>query len=45
MELGYLSSNDVGIGGYLGIRYFFSERIGVFVELGNNGSAGISINL
>lgn len=45
IELGYLSSNDIGIGGYLGIRYFFSEKIGVFAEIGNNGSVGISINL
>lgn len=45
IEIGYLSSNDIGFSGYLGIRYFFSEKIGVFAELGNNGSVGISINL
>jgi len=45
IELGYLSSNDIGFSGYLGIRYFFSEKIGVFAELGNNGSVGVSINL
>lgn len=45
IELGYLSRSDVGITGYLGMRYFFSERIGLFAEIGNNGAIGLSINI
>jgi len=45
IELGYLSSNDIGITGYLGIRYFFTEKIGVFAQIGNNGSVGLSISI
>jgi hypothetical protein len=45
LELGYLSRSDVGITGYLGIRYFFSDRFGLFAEIGNNGAIGLSINI
>ena len=45
VELGYLSSNDITIGGYAGIRYFFTENIGVFAEIGTSGVLGLSINL
>jgi len=44
-NLGYLSGNDIGFTGYLGIRYFFSKRIGIFAEIGNTGAIGISISL
>lgn len=36
---------DFGIGAHIGARYFFTERIGVFAEVGNNGSLGVSFNL
>jgi len=45
VELGYLSSEKIGIGGYLGIRYFVSKKVGFFAEIGNNGSVGLSINV
>jgi hypothetical protein len=45
INLGYLSGNDVGFTGYLGIRYFFGNRFGVFAEIGNTGALGISIAL
>lgn len=45
VELGYLSSEKIGIGAYLGVRYFFTKKMGVFAEIGNNGSVGLSINV
>ncbi|RLD73658.1 MAG: hypothetical protein DRJ07_20535 [Bacteroidetes bacterium] len=42
ISLGYLSGNDIGYDAYLGIRYFFTEKIGVFAEIGNTGSVGLS---
>ncbi len=45
ISVGYLSGNDVGFAGYLGIRYFFSEKIGVYAEIGNTGSIGLSFSL
>lgn len=37
--------NSFGLGAHIGARYFFTDRIGVFAEVGNNGSLGVSINL
>ncbi len=45
VEIGYLSSNYIGISGYVGLRYFFSKRIGVFAEIGTNGAIGLSVYL
>ena len=45
VEVGYLSRSDIGFSGYIGIKYFFTERIGIMAEIGNNGSIGVSINL
>ena len=45
INLGYLSGNDIGFSGYLGIRYFFTKNIGVYAEIGNTGSIGLSISL
>lgn len=45
VELGYLSSKNIGISGYAGIRYFFTKKIGIFAEIGNNGTIGLSVNL
>lgn len=44
VDLGVVG-RDFGIGAHIGARYFFTERIGVFAEVGNNGSLGVSINL
>jgi hypothetical protein len=45
IELGYLSSEKIGVAGYIGIRYFITKKIGVFAEIGNNGSIGLSIDV
>ncbi len=42
ISLGYLSGNDVGFDAYLGIKYFFTKKIGFFAEIGNTGSVGLS---
>lgn len=44
VDVGVLGK-DFGIGAHIGARYFFTERIGVFAEVGNNGSLGVSFNL
>ncbi|MFP3596366.1 DUF6646 family protein [Chryseobacterium sp. SIMBA_029] len=44
VDLGVLG-RDFGIGAHIGARYFFTEKVGVFAEVGNNGSLGVSINL
>ena len=45
VEIGYLSNNNIGISGYVGLRYFFSKRFGAFAEIGSSGAIGLSINL
>ncbi len=45
LELGYLSSEKIGVAGYLGFRYFITKKVGVFAEIGNNGSVGVSFNV
>ena len=45
IELGYLSSEKVAIAGYVGFRYFITEKVGLFAELGNNGALGLSFNV
>ena len=44
LDLGVFG-NTFGLGAHIGARYFFNDKIGAFVELGNNGSIGVSINL
>lgn len=44
VDVGVLG-NTFGFGAHIGARYFFTDKLGAFVELGNNGSLGISINL
>ena len=44
VELGYLSTENIGIAGYIGLRYFFTKNFGVFTEIGNNGTIGLSYN-
>jgi hypothetical protein len=43
IEIGYLESNDVGFTAFIGARYFFTDNLGVYAELGNNGSLGLSL--
>lgn len=43
IELGYLSSQNIGVAGYLGIRYFFYDRIGIYAELGSSAVIGLSV--
>ena len=45
VELGYISSEKVGIAGYIGFRYFITKKIGLFAEIGNNGAIGLSFNV
>ena len=45
LALGYLSSEKVGISGYVGFRYLFTEKFVLFAEIGNNGAVGLSFNL
>ncbi len=45
VELGYVSTENIGIAGYIGVRYFFTKKIGIFAEIGNNGTIGLSFNL
>ncbi|WP_299178302.1 DUF6646 family protein [uncultured Chryseobacterium sp.] len=44
VDLGVLGK-DFGIGAHIGARYFFNDKVGVFAEVGNNGSIGVSFNL
>lgn len=44
INLGVLGK-DFGIGAHLGVRYFFNSKVGMYIEAGNNGSIGISLNL
>jgi hypothetical protein len=44
VDLGVVGK-DFGIGAHIGARYYFTEKIGVFAEVGNNGSLGVSFNL
>ena len=44
VDVGVLGKN-FGIGAHIGARYFFTDKIGVFAEVGNNGSLGVSFNL
>lgn len=43
IDLGVLG-RDFGIGAHIGARYFFTDKFGVFAEVGNNGSLGVSFN-
>ena len=43
IELGYLSSKNIGLAGFLGVRYFINDRIGVFAEFGSYGAIGLSV--
>lgn len=45
LELGYLSPSGIGLTGFIGFSYRFNHNLSGFVELGNNGSLGVSIDL
>jgi len=45
VDFGYLSSSEVGFTAYLGVRYCLTKNVGLYAELGNNGSVGLSINV
>ena len=44
INLGVLG-DDFGIGAHLGVRYYFNNNVGIYLEAGNNGSIGVSFNL
>lgn len=44
VDVGVLG-NTFGLGAHIGARYFFNDKFGAFIEAGNNGSLGVSINL
>jgi hypothetical protein len=43
LDVGLLG-NTFGLGAHLGVRYFFNNNVGAFIEAGNNGSIGLSFN-
>ena len=43
VEFGYLSSENIGLAAYIGVRYFFTDRLGVYAEIGSSGSVGMSV--
>lgn len=43
LDIGVLG-NTFDLGAHLGVRYFFNNNVGVFLEAGNNGSLGVSLN-
>lgn len=43
LDLGIIG-NTFGLGAHLGVRYFFNDNIGAFLEAGNNGSLGVSFS-
>jgi len=45
LELGYLSPSGIGLTGFIGFSYKFSNNLSGFIELGNNGALGVSIDL
>ncbi len=44
VDLG-LVGDKFGLGAHVGYRYFWSETLGVFIEIGSSGAVGLSINL
>ena len=45
VDLGLLGKNRTYFGAHLGVRYFFNNNVGIYVEAGNNGAIGVSFNL
>lgn len=44
LKLGFYNGS-LGWGAHLGIRYFFTPKVGIFGEFGNIGGLGVVINL
>ncbi|MCB9203074.1 MAG: hypothetical protein H6604_08520 [Flavobacteriales bacterium] len=44
IDLG-IKTEGVGIGFRLGFRYFFSEKLGAYIEVGSHGAVGVVVNL
>lgn len=40
-----INENGLGLGAYVGFRYFINNQLGFYAELGSRGAFGISINL
>lgn len=40
-----VTGDGLEVGGYVGVRYFFNNKVGIYLEAGNNGSIGVSLNL
>ncbi len=40
-----LVGDEFGLGAHVGARYFFNDIWGLFAELGNHGTLGVSLNL
>lgn len=45
LDLGVLGKSGFYLGAHVGVRYFFNDKIGAYLEAGNNGSLGVSFNL
>jgi hypothetical protein len=45
VDLGLLGDNGTYFGAHIGVKYFFNENLGIYLEAGNNGSLGLFINL
>ncbi len=43
LDVGVLG-DTFGLGAHLGVRYYFNNNVGAFIEAGNNGSLGLSFN-
>ncbi len=44
INLGILG-NEFGFGAHIGARYFFNDTWGMYAEIGNHGSIGVTLNL
>jgi hypothetical protein len=45
VDLGLLGDSGTYFGAHVGVRYFFNQNVGIYLEAGNNGSIGVSFNL
>lgn len=45
IDLGLLGKSGTYFGAHVGVRYFFNNNVGIYLEAGNNGSIGVSFNL
>lgn len=44
LDVGVLGKG-FGLGAHIGVRYYFNNNVGIYLEAGNNGSIGVSFNL